>query len=155
MHNTSEVKYIHDTQTCITPVSEVKYIHDNFLLKPCKLLNSPQGRAASANHNIISFIFKVRSTHSPRPCTDFADQLTVNSPPTRDARGVPLGSSNGAHHHRRSDHHIHVQRAATMGTAALTSEVLPPLELCIHVRVVDPDSKELLPGSEGSRLCTS
>ena len=73
----------------------------------------------------------------------------------RDARGVALGSSNGAHHHRRSDGHIHVQRAATMGTAALTSEVLPPPQLRIHVRVAGADSKELLPGSEGSRLCAS
>ena len=62
---------------------------------------------------------------------------TLNSPPTRDARGVPLGSSNGAHHHHRSDHHIHVQRAATMGTATLTSEILPPPQLRIHVRVAE------------------
>ena len=40
-----------------------------------------------------------------------------------------------------------------MGTATLTSEVLPPPQLRIHVRVAGADSKELLPGSEGSRLC--
>ena len=74
---------------------------------------------------------------------------------TRDARGVPLGSSNGAHHHHRSDDLVHVQRATTMGTTALESKVFPPPQLCIHVRVACADSKELLPGSEGSRLCAS
>jgi len=41
-----------------------------------------------------------------------------------------------------------------MGATALASQVFSPSQLHLYVRVVVPDSEELLPGSEGTWIRT-